>query len=106
MNRVRKIGLAIVGVLVAFYLLWVAAATWFIRDGLYRINGWNDEVDFSMGFAVSWWPGHLSGDNLRLVVHDSEVELDLQFDHFDLVVDLSQLPNRRFVTSKTSRRSS
>jgi hypothetical protein len=100
-KRLWKIVLAIAVAVVAGYLIWVAAATWFIRDGIYRVNGWNSEVDLSMGFAVSWLPGHISGRELRVVVHDSDAELDLQFDHFDLVVDVAQLANKRFVTTKT-----
>jgi ABC-2 type transport system permease protein len=34
-------------------------------------------VTFSIGAAMSWWPGHLSGRDLHVVVHDSDVELDM-----------------------------
>ena len=101
MKRLWKVLIAIAVAAVGLYLVWVAAATWFIRDGIYRVNNWNDEVDLSMGFAVSWWPGHISGRDLRIVVHDSDSELDLQFAHFDLVVDVAKLASKQFVTSRT-----
>ncbi len=54
-----------------------------------------------MGAAVSWWPGRLSGTDLRVVVHDTDVELDMHFDRFALDVEIQPLASLHFVTRST-----
>ena len=97
----KRIILVIGACLAGIYALWLLGATWFARDGIGRINRAQSDVTFSMGSAVSWWPGRLSGRNLRVTVHDSNVEIDMHFDRFALDVDLRQLAERRFVTRAT-----
>ncbi|HSI04439.1 MAG TPA: hypothetical protein VLC93_08190 [Myxococcota bacterium] len=87
--------------LTGIYLLWLLIATWFVRDGLKRINSAQPYVTFTMGAAVSWWPGRLSGTDLHVVIHDTDVELDMHFDRFALDVELRPLANLRFVTHAT-----
>lgn len=99
--RWKRLLLIVAASVVGIYVVWLAGTTWFVRDGIYRINTAQKYVTFSMGPAVAWWPGRLSGRDLRVVVHDSDVELDMHFDSFSLDVDVRQLAEKRFVTTAT-----
>lgn len=87
------------GVLVTPIFLWLiylAGVNGFFAAGGFgfALSGEKD-VDGWVGSAYSYWPGHVSGTDFHLVVHDPAVEAHLAIDSFRLRLDLLALLKKR-----------
>jgi hypothetical protein len=86
----------------AAWLAWLLLANGWLNLGLVGkpVLSIND-AEVRVGSAFSWWPGRVRGLDLRVVVHDSNVEMDLSVDRFDLSLSLWALGNKLLHTTKT-----
>jgi hypothetical protein len=57
-----------------------------------------DSAEVELGPAFTWWPGRVIARDLRVIVHDSHVEMDLRIDALHADVRLLSLFGREFET--------
>ncbi len=58
----------------------------------------DDVADVDLGSAFTWWPGYVIAKDLRVIVHDSNVEMDLRIEDVHANVTLTSLFSKEFET--------
>ncbi|HUJ26995.1 MAG TPA: hypothetical protein VLW85_13305 [Myxococcales bacterium] len=84
----------------ALWLLWIVGANAWLNSGLTGVPLISvRDAEVRAGRAFSWWPGKVSGRGLRVVVHDSNVEMELNVGEFDLTLSLLSAVHKQLRTT-------
>lgn len=99
-SKALRIG---VGALVGAWLAYLLLGNGYLNLGAIGKPILSQEAaEVRVGSAFTWWPGVIRGRNLRILVHDSNVEMDLRIDRFDVSLSLPAVLKKTLSTSRTN----